>query len=168
MNKNDLRFQKTEILIKEAYLSLKKHGSTVVKVKELCEKAMINKTTFYTHYETIEHLHKKVCLDFVKEMFSQCDCIDTIKTETQNFIYNILGLFLENMATIEKLYGNDQYALSNDVEIVLMKDYISQNADENFDLTIRFCIGGAFRLLVGEKDPIRIQKTVELIEKVLN
>ena len=61
MNKNDLRFQKTEMLIKKTYLTLKKRGSSVVKVKDLCEKAMINKTTFYAHYETIDHLHKQVC-----------------------------------------------------------------------------------------------------------
>ena len=105
---------------------------------------------------------------FCNVVFSAIHFANSVILLIFSILSNILGLFLENMATIEKLYGNDQYALSNDVETVLMKDYIFQNADENFDLTIRFCIGGAFRLLVGEKDPVRIQKTVELIEKALN
>ena len=168
MNKNDLRFQKTEKLIKETYVSLKKHGSTVVKVKELCEVAMINKTTFYAHYETIEHLHKQVCIEFVSNMLQECYNIDNILTDTHDFVYTVLGMFMENMGNIEKLYGNDLHALVNDAETVLMESYFLPNISEDYDLAVRFCIGGAFRLLATERDPARIQKTVELIEKVLN
>jgi hypothetical protein len=94
MNKNDLRFQKTEKLIKETYISLKKHGSTIVKVKELCEVALINKTTFYAHYETIEHLHKQVCIAFVTEMLGQCYNIENIFTDIHDFVYTVLGIFI--------------------------------------------------------------------------
>ena len=90
MNKNDLRFQKTEIIIKNTYLMLKKHGSTSVKVKELCEAAMINKTTFYSHYETIEHLHKQICLDFVSDILSQGQSINDFSTNTHDFVYTVL------------------------------------------------------------------------------
>ena len=168
MNKNDLRFQKTELLIKNTYFSLKKHGSTVVKVKDLCEAAMINKTTFYAHYETIEHLHKQICIDFVQEILSDCAYIDRIQGETRAFVYSILGAFVEKMPTIEKLYGNDLHALVNDVETVLTEHFANESVDEDYELSIRFCIGGAFRLLALEKNPLRIQKTVELIERVLN
>ena len=168
MNKNDLRFQKTELLIKNTYFNLKKHGSTVVKVKDLCEAAMINKTTFYAHYETIEHLHKQICTEFVQEILSDCAYIDRIQGETRAFVYSLLGAFVEKMPTIEKLYGNDLHVLVNDAETVLMEQFKKHPVDEDYELSIRFCIGGAFRLLAREKDPIRIQKTVELIERVLN
>ena len=168
MNKNDLRFQKTELLIKNTYFNLKKHGSTVVKVKDLCEAAMINKTTFYAHYETIEHLHKQICTEFVQEILSDCAYIDRIQGETRAFVYSLLGAFVEKMPTIEKLYGNDLHALVNDVETVLTEHFANESVDEDYELSIRFCIGGAFRLLALEKNPLRIQKTVELIERVLN
>ena len=168
MNKNDLRFQKTEFLIKNTYFNLKKHGSTVVKVKDLCEAAMINKTTFYAHYETIEHLHKQICTEFVQEILCDCAYIDRIQGETRAFIYSLLGAFVEKMPAIEKLYGDDLHALVNDVETVLMEQFKKYPVDEDYELSIRFCIGGAFRLLAREKDPLRIQKTVELIERVLN
>lgn len=167
MNKNDLRFQKTELAIKSTYISLKKHGSTVVKVKDLCEAAMINKTTFYAHYETIEHLHKAVCMDFVADILNQCEYINRIQTDTHDFVYSLLGAFAENTTTIEKLYGNDNHALVNDAENILMEYFIQGDISEDFELSIRFCIGGAFRLLLLERDPVRISKTVELIEKVL-
>ena len=168
MNKNDLRFQKTELLIKSTYFKLKKHGSTVVKVKDLCDTAMINKTTFYAHYETIEYLHKAVCMDFVTAILAQNPYIDDIQGETRSFVYSILGAFVEKISTVEKLYGDDMHVLVNDVETVLMERFVQNSVNEDYVLSIRFCIGGAFRLLALEKDPIRIQKTVELIERILN
>ena len=167
MNKNDLRFQKTELLIKSTYFNLKKRGSTVVKVKDLCDTAMINKTTFYSHYETIEHLHKAVCMDFATEILSQNPYIDKIQTETRTFVYSIIGTFVKKMSTIEKLYGDDPHALVNDIETVLMERFIQNSVGEDYALAIRFCIGGAFRLLARENDPAHVQKAVELIEKVL-
>ena len=168
MNKNDLRFQKTEALIRTTYFNLKKRGSTVVKVKDLCDTAMINKTTFYSHYETIEHLHKAVCMDFAAKILSENPYIDKIQSETRVFVYSILGDFVEQMPTIEKLYGDDPSMLVNDIETVLMERFVEDSVNDDYALSIRFCIGGAFRLLALENDPVRIQKTVELIERVLN
>jgi AcrR family transcriptional regulator len=144
MNKNDLRFQKTELAIKNAYLSLKKQGTTIVRVKELCEAAMINKTTFYAHYETIEHLHKQVCKEFVTELLGQCEYVEN----TRDFVDSVLGVFTGNLPTIERLYGEDLHALVNDAESVLMELFIKESVDDDFELSVRFCIGGAFRLLV--------------------
>ena len=49
-----------------------------------------------------------------------------------------------------------------------MENFLKDSVNEDFVLAIRFCIGGAFRLLAFEQDPGKIKKTVELIEKVLS
>lgn len=167
MNKNDLRFQKTEIAIKNAYLSLKKHGSTAVKVNTLCEAAMINKTTFYAHYETIESLHRQICTEFVVDILGQCPHIYKLPVDTRSFLFSVLDIFEENLPNIERLYGDDLFPFVNDVEEIFMKKYVPNFISEDIKLAIRFCIGGAFKLLVVEKDPVRIQKTVDLVEYVL-
>ena len=46
MRKNDLRYIKTEKIIKDTYLNLKKKYHSEIKVSELCKVAMINKSTF--------------------------------------------------------------------------------------------------------------------------
>ena len=50
----DLRIQKTEKAIKNAFLELRA-GKPLEKitVKELCGLALINKSTFYSHYDDI-------------------------------------------------------------------------------------------------------------------
>lgn len=54
MNKEDLRWKKTERAIREAFLSLRKeYDVQKIRIKELCAIAHINKSTFYAHYEDV-------------------------------------------------------------------------------------------------------------------
>ena len=69
----DLRIQKTKSSIKAAFLELRgqKHLERIT-VKELAEKAMINKATFYTHYEDIydlqDQLEDEAVMNAIKQM----------------------------------------------------------------------------------------------------
>ena len=50
----DLRIEKTERAIKNAFIELRaKKTLEKITVKELCAEACINKSTFYSHYEDI-------------------------------------------------------------------------------------------------------------------
>ena len=50
----DKRIEKTKYAIKKAFMELrKKKPFEKITVKELCELAYINKSTFYSHYEDI-------------------------------------------------------------------------------------------------------------------
>ena len=54
VNDMDLRIVKTKSLIKNAFLELrKKKPIEKITVKELCQNAQINKSTFYSHYNDI-------------------------------------------------------------------------------------------------------------------
>lgn len=61
MNKNDLRYQKTEDNLKAAYLSLinEKECHTIT-VKEICQRARCSRNTFYLHYDTKDELYHEV------------------------------------------------------------------------------------------------------------
>ena len=167
MNKNDLRFQKTELAIRNAYVSLKKRGKTSVKVVDLCEAAMINKTTFYTHYETIEHLHRTICNEFVSEVLETSHGLEIFKSDLKSAMYAILEQFTRRMSYIKMLYGENLYEFVNDFERLFIKAVLENNESENFELALRFCIGGAFRLLLTETDPVRLEKIFTLTESIL-
>ena len=50
----DLRIKKTEQAVKNAFIELRaKKPLEKITVKELCSLALINKSTFYSHYEDI-------------------------------------------------------------------------------------------------------------------
>ncbi len=167
MNKNDLRFKKTEMAIKEAYMTLKENSTKPVKVTELCEKAMINKTTFYAHYETIEALKKQICQECTSKLIGSCSHINEFLTNTKAFVNDIYVLFNENEKIILRLYENDINALVNDVEKELLKIISVSNVSEDTEVAIRFCVGGALRLLILNPNEPHLSKTIALIERFI-
>ncbi len=51
---NDLRFVKNREALRRAYIDLvKQKGSGSITVKELTERARVNRMTFYSHYDTV-------------------------------------------------------------------------------------------------------------------
>ena len=167
MNKNDLRFQKTELAIRNAYISLKKQNKSAVKVVDLCDAAMINKTTFYAHYETIDHLHKTICNEFVSEVLITSKGLEIFNVDLKAAMYSILEQFTKKMSYIKMLYGENFYEFVNDFERLFLKAVFENNDNEDYELAVRFCIGGAFRLFLSEKDPVRLEKTFALVESIL-
>ena len=50
----DIRIEKTERAIKQAFMELRREKPVEkIRVKELCDRACINKSTFYAHYQDI-------------------------------------------------------------------------------------------------------------------
>ena len=50
----DIRIEKTERAIKQAFMELRAEKPLEkIRVKELCDRACINKSTFYAHYQDI-------------------------------------------------------------------------------------------------------------------
>lgn len=165
MNKNDLRFQKTENAIKNAYIHLKGLYNRAIKVKELCEKAMINKTTFYGHYETIDDLKKQVCLEYVADIINSCPQVDENSSDIRAAVYAMYNHFLAKEKVIRKLYENNIDAFINDVEKTVLEAYTDKNSSEERELAVRFFIGGAFRLMIFNKNEEQLDKIIKLIEK---
>ncbi len=68
MNKNDLRYIKTERLIKSSFEEcVKKYGFEGTTVSCVCEKALISRNTFYIHFED-----KYCLLDSIFKDFEEC------------------------------------------------------------------------------------------------
>lgn len=73
--KNDARVRYTKMRIREAFLeTLREKPVNKISVKELCEKAEINRATFYTHYadpfDLLETIEKEE-LDKISELLDR-------------------------------------------------------------------------------------------------
>lgn len=65
MNKNDLRYIKTEEIIRKSFMDIVlEKGFDKTRVSDICEKARISRNTFYTHHED-----KYALLDVLFEEF---------------------------------------------------------------------------------------------------
>lgn len=91
--KQDLRYIKTEKAIRKTFHELlQEKDISRITVKELTERAEINKSTFYAHYETLP------------------DLVDTLETENIEYIIDNLDqvqlLYVDSDCFIENLYHN--------------------------------------------------------------
>ena len=65
----DIRIEKTQKAIKNAFLELRSRKNLEkITVRELCELARINKSTFYSHYEDIYALAETMESDTITEV----------------------------------------------------------------------------------------------------
>ncbi len=69
MNKSESKYFNTAIKMDEALLKLlEKKDFAYIKVKEICETAGVNRSTFYLHYETISDLLSE-SISYMNEQF---------------------------------------------------------------------------------------------------
>ena len=118
--KEDLRVIKTKKLIKKSFVELSKNISyQKISIKDLCDKAMINRNTFYLHYTNKD--------DLVKEIVSET--IDKYKINFMpliaKFFVNIRSKdvdgFTQNIKEILAIINED----IDFYKIVLSDDYLT-------------------------------------------
>ncbi len=84
--KTDLRIVKSKKAIKDAFLMLiKEKGYNNITITEIADRALINRKTFYMHYETKQALYDEICNELI-------DVLDPEST----------------METLHKLKGHEQ------------------------------------------------------------
>lgn len=81
MNELDPRVKRTKKMFKEALkeLMLKHKDYMEITVKELCDKAELNRRTFYLHYEYIDDVLLEIQEDFSKEFYEATKQYDHIR-----------------------------------------------------------------------------------------
>ncbi len=92
----DLRIQKTLREIRKAFFDLATEKPMErITVKELCERALINKATFYAHYDNIDSLIEQIEDEFVKKLTGEIEYADLFFSDPEQFISRLLHHFRE-------------------------------------------------------------------------
>ncbi|HJC89307.1 MAG TPA: TetR/AcrR family transcriptional regulator, partial [Candidatus Eisenbergiella intestinigallinarum] len=91
--KTDLRIQKTEQAIRNAFIELRtKKPLEKITVKELCELALINKSTFYAHYEDMYALSEAMEQETVDSIIGSIAHLKDYTTESSDIFTRELCL----------------------------------------------------------------------------
>lgn len=79
MNKQTSKYFNTAVRMNEALLSvLEKKDFQFITVKEICDKAEVNRSTFYLHYETIGDLLSETIAYVMQRFKDKFDHIEKI------------------------------------------------------------------------------------------
>ena len=163
--KEDLRVIKTKKLIESAFIELAKATEyQKISIKDLCDKAMINRNTFYLHYQNKDDLVKELINDTIEKYKGVIMpliarfFIDINNKDFESFASNIKNLLIYLYDDIElyKIILSDDYLTGyfSSVEQVYEKNIIgflnikSAKAKLIFRYMMSGCAGVLRELLV--------------------
>lgn len=120
MNKSESKYFSTAVKMDEAFLSLlEKKDFAYITVKEICEAAGVNRSTFYLHYETmsdllsesVEHMNAQFlshmdmnAANFIEKMHSRT--IEEFYLITPEYLIPYLGYIKENKRLFRTVMEN--------------------------------------------------------------
>lgn len=101
MNKSESKYFNTAIKMDKAFLALlEKKDFAYITVKEICEKAEVNRSTFYLHYETLEDLLSE-SVEYMNDQF-----LFYMKQNTDVFMSRIQECPMDKLYLITPEYLN--------------------------------------------------------------
>lgn len=158
--KKDLRILKTEKLLKESLLELLKTNSLKdITVTEICDNAMINRVTFYDHFNNKEELLNSIIEDIKQDIIKELKKDNSIYDFKKNYRKILEKVINYNVSLID--YNNTLLFVSSLYKI--FTDYLDETMKsdniENTKITSQFFSGALVSvILCWVKDNNKIKK----------
>ena len=159
--KTDLRIIKTKKILFETLLKLMKHKNfDKIKISDICEEALINRSTFYAHYqdkyELLDDLVEDLKVSLLKDLenYEKKDIYSAILLNNRNgFLIDFLIDVTERESAIR---------LKNDEDIV--------KSQLPLEIIIRFYAGGLINICLSwltQKEKYTKEELLEYINKLI-
>ena len=156
--KDDLRVIKTRKLIYQTLLDLMKEKTfEEIKVSDICSKAMINRSTFYAHYEDkyellIDFL-SNLKEEFARELNESCKENLSIR----EYYIRLISLFLDHIDSKRDVYNsimvNNRSSIMMNILLSVVNDDILKRFKENdinlkvpTEVISKFYLGGVINI----------------------
>lgn len=144
----DLRMVKTRAQIKEAFLKLReKLMPEHIRVKDICEMAMINKTTFYNHYIDSAQLSDELEDAAVERVVSNFEAREKIFDDPQAYIVGLIESLGHEASSLRALFRGKPDLLCAKLEKRLFDIYETRVKDLDDAVRLSFAIGGFVRVV---------------------
>jgi AcrR family transcriptional regulator len=108
MSKEDRRVKYTKLFLKESLIDLLEEKElSRITIKELCEKADVNRGTFYKHFSDQYDLLKSIEDEYINKIMQDINYSDRIQDEIYPLAYDIL-LFVKENEKISRILLDDR------------------------------------------------------------
>lgn len=102
--KDDLRIRRTYRLLSDALMRLmRKEPFEKISVKDICEEAMVHRTTFYTHFEDKYDL-LKYCIRELESPFDTTDITENSYDGYKNYYMDVARIILGEVGKQSDLF----------------------------------------------------------------
>lgn len=146
----DLRIEKTERGIRNAFIELRsKKPLEKITVRELCEMACINKSTFYSHYKDIYDLSDSMEAEVVRTITNSISHPEYIMERPAEFTKELFLAYLSQNSMIMILFSGNQRShlvdrIENSIKEMVFKKYPEFRDDEKWNIILSYCIQGGY------------------------
>ena len=144
----DLRIVKTKNQIKQAFLALRnKYTPEKIKVKDICELAMINKTTFYKYYVDSLALANEVeesCMEKLMNAFAEKK---SLFESPRSYVHGLLSATEKYAEELRTVYRDRKDAFVAKLEKRLMQAYDNGEDNAERSMAATFMISGMAHVL---------------------
>ncbi len=151
----DLRTLKTERAIKNAFTLLRsKKELEKITVKELCEEACINKSTFYAHYRDIYDLSDVLCEEVVAQVAKGVMHPEYFEENPAEFTRELFYAFFAQNSLITILFSGKQRnhladRIEKSIKELIFEKYPEYRNDMTKNIILSYCIQGGYHAYVG-------------------
>lgn len=174
----DIRVEKTESAIRDAFMELRaRKPLEKIKVKELCEAARINKSTFYAHYQDVYALAYALEEDVIRKILDSLSSMNVMEywDKPDQLNNELFSAFLEyEQVTRVLFYGRGKGQLADRIEEGLRARI--DREDPNFcrdpvkRIILSYCVQGAYHTFMNcsaAMDPGLLVETMGEISKAV-
>ena len=155
--KDDLRVIKTKKILYETLIELMKTKTfEEIKVSDICTKALINRSTFYAHYEDKYELLLEFINSLKEEFINELSKNKNI-LNTREYYLEVIRLFLDHIENKKDIYNaimiNNRNSIMMDIlSIVANNEVIKKMESSNISTKVpaniiaKFYLGGVLNL----------------------
>ena len=145
----DLRIIKTRKSIREAFLELRSQKALEkIKVTRLCELAMINKTTFYKHYQDIYALSEEIENETIVSIMDSFEHLNSLFTNPDAFMKGLYYAFKSHEDLILILFSGRMNNLIDKIERLLIGHYPWISGSPEKEILLTFLLWGGSHVLM--------------------
>lgn len=181
MEKIDLRIIKTKKSIYDAFISLLSEKTfEEIKVSEICERALINRSTFYSHFDDKFMLFDSLISDMKNSLLDELSK-KSISDNSKEYYMDIIRILLDEIDKNKDIYVasliNNRNSIAMDMIYTTLKEDFSRKAKNSKEGKIpdeflaSFYIGGIYiACMEWIKGGFKYSKDdiIEYIDKLIN
>lgn len=146
----DLRAKKTRNSIINAFLELRsKKPLEKITIKELSELAMINKATFYLHFEDIYDLSDYLEDEIVGSIVQSLSVAESIAENPARLVTDLVEAYVAQNSLIRTVFEGKQYdhlvrRIEDHIKKALFEKHPEWKDDTEANVFLSFCICGSY------------------------
>ena len=146
----DIRIEKTRQSIINAFIELRSHKELErITIKELCEKAQINKSTFYAHYQDIYNLSDTLEKEVVVSIMENISHPEKVLENTADFSRELFMGFLAKDSLIGILFSGSRskflvQKMESALKTLVFSVYPDYRKDPQLNIMLSYLLYGSY------------------------